>query len=229
VELAIGPGRSGAASPRPGLLLVPPLVDRAALGWVVLGELGLAAVGHAGSSLAEGAHHRIGAGGAASAVAQHSHARMVSLTQAGQTLLGWLCPAGRLTVAASPVGPALYRTTLRGNQGRLRSPPKVRHERGCADGAIARSAPLSTAAPLPEGAMPTRLPTGSSGRGGRSNGRLSGTLRRPPPSESHRRRPLLVPPRSHDPYPAALCSTSRLVPACSKSVWPRQGQVRRVA
>jgi hypothetical protein len=69
VDLAIGPGRSGAAPPRPGLLLVPPLVDRAALGRVVLGKLGMAAVGRAGSSFAEGAHHRIGAGGAASAVA----------------------------------------------------------------------------------------------------------------------------------------------------------------
>ncbi len=39
------------------------------------------------------------------------------------------------------------------------------------------------------------------GRGGRSSGCLSGTLRRPPSSESHRRRPLLVPPRSQDPYP----------------------------
>jgi hypothetical protein len=38
-------------------------------------------------------------------------------------------------------------------------------------------------------------------RGGRSSWRLSGTLRQPPPSESHRRRPLLVPPRSHDHYP----------------------------
>jgi hypothetical protein len=96
VELAIGPGRSDAASPGPGrLLLVPPLVDRAALGRVVPGKLGRTAVGHTGSSLAEGAHHRIGAGGAACASAQHSHAWMVPLCKQGKPFSASLCPAGR--------------------------------------------------------------------------------------------------------------------------------------
>jgi hypothetical protein len=36
--------------------------------------------------------------------------------------------------------------------------------------------------------------------GGRAGVSL-GLLRQPPSSESHRRRPLLIPPRSHDPYP----------------------------
>jgi hypothetical protein len=57
-----------------------------------------------------------------------------------------------------------------------------------------------------------------SGRGGKSNGRLSGTLRRPPSPESQQRRPLLVPPRRHDPYPLARRLTSRLAPARSRSV-----------
>jgi hypothetical protein len=57
-----------------------------------------------------------------------------------------------------------------------------------------------------QGRRPLHSPRGhtstlSSERGGRSSGRLSGTLRQPPSSESHQRRPLLVPPRSHAPYP----------------------------
>src|SRR6266496_2402720 len=61
------------------------------------------------------------------------------------------------------------------------------------------------------------------GRGGRSSGCLSGTLRRPPSSESHRRRPLLVPPRSHALYPVVpvtnLTAGARVHP---RSVGPSQ-------
>src|SRR6266498_2793797 len=60
-------------------------------------------------------------------------------------------------------------------------------------------------------------------RGGRSSGCLSGTLRRPPSSESHRRRPLLVPPRSHALYPVVavtnLTAGARVHP---RSVGPSQ-------
>jgi hypothetical protein len=44
----------------------------------------------------------------------------------------------------------------------------------------------------------------ASERGGRSSWRRSGTLRQPPSSESDRRRPLLVPPRSHSSLPGCL-------------------------
>jgi hypothetical protein len=78
VELIIGPGSSGAVLPRAGrLLLVPALVDRAASSGVVPGEPSSAAVLGAGSGFAEGAHHRFGAGAAASAASQHNHAWIV--------------------------------------------------------------------------------------------------------------------------------------------------------
>jgi hypothetical protein len=76
--------------------------------------------------------------------------------------------------------------------GRLRLPPKAVRAAGRPQGA---------AAPLPPRGAPVAFREKTSERGGRSSWRLSGTLRQPPPSESHRRRPLLVPPRSHDPYP----------------------------
>jgi hypothetical protein len=59
-------------------LPVPSLVQRAAPSGVVPGELGGAAVLGASSGVAEGAHHRSGTGGTASAIAhRHSHARIV--------------------------------------------------------------------------------------------------------------------------------------------------------
>ena len=65
-------------------------------------------------------------------------------------------------------------------------------------------------------------------RGGRSSGCLSGTLRRPPSSESHRRRPPLFPPRCHALYPVVpvtnLRAGARLHP---RSVRPhRQDSLR---
>ena len=65
-------------------------------------------------------------------------------------------------------------------------------------------------------------------RGGRSSGCLSGTLRRPPSSESHRRRPPLFSPRCHALYPVVpvtnLRAGARLHP---RSVRPhRQDSLR---
>ena len=51
----------------------------------------------------------------------------------------------------------------------------------------------------------------TSERGGRSSWRRPGLLRRPPSSESQRWRPLLVPPRSLEPYPSRLSNE----PHCS--------------
>ena len=86
VELTIGPGSSEAVSPRPSHHLpVPSLVDRAAQSGVVPGKPGGAAVLGAGSGFAEGAHHRSGAGGAASAIAhRHSHACIVPPPKQGK-------------------------------------------------------------------------------------------------------------------------------------------------
>jgi hypothetical protein len=71
---------------------------------------------------------------------------------------------------------------------------------------------------LPSASPPGRSPElqqKASERGGRSSGRLSGLLRRPPSSESHRRRPPLVPPRSPAPYPVVpVMKTSLPVFAC---------------
>jgi len=61
------------------------LVDRAAPSGVVPGKLGNAAVLGAGSGFAEGAHHRSGANGAASAIAsQHGHAWIVPPPKQGK-------------------------------------------------------------------------------------------------------------------------------------------------
>jgi hypothetical protein len=65
---------------------------------------------------------------------------------------------------------------------------------------------------------------GTSKRGGRSNWRLPGTLRRPPSSESHRRRPLLIPPRSHDPYPVVPVRNPRLLHDPGRSGAARSGE-----
>jgi hypothetical protein len=76
--LPSSPGRSGAASPRPGrLLLVPPSVDRTAAGGVVAREPGRAAVRGAGPSGPEGPRHRLGASSRASVGQRHCHARIV--------------------------------------------------------------------------------------------------------------------------------------------------------
>jgi len=103
VELTIGPGSSGVASLRPSHHLpIPPLVDRAAPSGVVPGEPGGAAVLGAGSGVAEGAHHRSGAGGAASAIAhRHSHARIVPPPKQGKLCSALPSPAGRVAVVAS--------------------------------------------------------------------------------------------------------------------------------
>jgi hypothetical protein len=97
VELTIGPGSSEAVSPRPSHHLpVPSLVDRAAPSGVVPGEPGGAAVLGAGSGFAEGAHHRSGAGGAASAIAhRHSHACIVPPPKQGKRCSASPYPAGR--------------------------------------------------------------------------------------------------------------------------------------
>jgi hypothetical protein len=66
-------------------LPIPPLVDRAAPSGVVPGKLGNAAVLGASSGFAEGAHHRSGADGAASAIAsQHHHAWIVPPPKQGK-------------------------------------------------------------------------------------------------------------------------------------------------
>jgi hypothetical protein len=74
------------ADARPSHLLpVPSLVQRAAPSGVVPGELGGAAVLGARSGFAEGAHHRSGTGGTASAIAhRHSHARIVPPPKQGK-------------------------------------------------------------------------------------------------------------------------------------------------
>ena len=97
VELTIGPGSSEAVSPRPSHHLpVPSLVDRAAPSGVVPGKPGGAAVLGAGSGFAEGAHHRSGAGGAASAIAhRHSHACIVPPPKQGKRCSASPYPAGR--------------------------------------------------------------------------------------------------------------------------------------
>ena len=97
VELTIGPGSSEAVSPRPSHHLpVPSLVDRAAQSGVVPGKPGGAAVLGAGSGFAEGAHHRSGAGGAASAIAhRHSHACIVPPPKQGKRCSASPYPAGR--------------------------------------------------------------------------------------------------------------------------------------
>ena len=77
-------------------LPVPALVDRAAPSGVVPGELGGAAVLGAGSGFAEGAHHRSGADGAASAIAsQHHHAWIVPPPKQGKRCSASPYPAGR--------------------------------------------------------------------------------------------------------------------------------------
>jgi hypothetical protein len=87
----------GVASLRPcHLLPVPPLVQRAAPSGVVPREPGGAAVLGAGSGFAEGAHHRSGAGGAASAIAhRHSHACIVPPPKQGKRCSASPYPAGR--------------------------------------------------------------------------------------------------------------------------------------
>jgi len=72
------------------------MVDRAASSGVVPGEPGGAAVLGASSSFAEGAHHRFGVGGAASAIAsQHNHAWIVPPPKQGKLFSAWPYPAGR--------------------------------------------------------------------------------------------------------------------------------------
>src|SRR5512132_4409153 len=116
VELIIGPGSSGAASPRPShLLLVPALVDRAASSGVVPGEPGGAAVLGAGSGFAEGAHHRSGAGGAASAIAsQHNHAWIVPPPKQGKLFSAWPYPSpvGLAVVVSGRLPPAGYSSSV---------------------------------------------------------------------------------------------------------------------
>jgi hypothetical protein len=94
LRLTIGPGSSGAGSPRSSHSLpVPSLVDRAAPSGVVPAELGGAAVLGAGSGFAEGAHHRSGAGGAASAIAsRHGHAWIVPRPKQGKRFSAWPYP-----------------------------------------------------------------------------------------------------------------------------------------
>jgi hypothetical protein len=96
-RLTIGPGSSGAASPRPSHhLSVPALVERAAPSGVVPGQPGGAAILSAGSGVAEGPHHRPGAGGAASAIAsQHNHAWIVPPPKQGKRCSASPSPAGR--------------------------------------------------------------------------------------------------------------------------------------
>jgi hypothetical protein len=93
-RLTIGPRSSDSVLPRAGrLLLVPPLVDRAASSGVVPGEPGGAAVMGAGSGFAEGADHRSGASGAASAsTSQHGHACIVPPPKQGKRFSAWPYP-----------------------------------------------------------------------------------------------------------------------------------------
>ena len=84
----------------------------------------------------------------------------------------------------------------------------------------ARSTPAARPLPFPQeptpGARSEREPASEAGgRGGVG----PGLLRRPPSSES-RRRPLLVPPRSHDPYPFLQRRTSPLVSAGPRPTTP---------
>jgi len=65
---------------------VPALVEVAAAGGVVPGQLGTAAVGGAGSGVAEAAHQRLGVRAATLPLLQHSHAWVVPLARASQTL-----------------------------------------------------------------------------------------------------------------------------------------------
>jgi hypothetical protein len=96
-------------------------------------------------------------------------------------------------------------TTPCSNQGRLRLPPEAAGRRH----AKIAATPMNQSREAHHPARPLTPPRGTlvafrvrtSERGGRSSWRLSGTLRQPPSSESHRRRPLLIPPRSHYPYP----------------------------
>jgi hypothetical protein len=109
VELTIGPGSSGAASPRAGRLLsVPPLVDRAASSGVVPGEPGGAAVLGASSGFAEGAHHRFGAGGASAIASQHNHAWIVPPPKQGKLFSAspYPSPVGLAMVASGRLPPA---------------------------------------------------------------------------------------------------------------------------
>jgi hypothetical protein len=109
VELIIGPGSSGAVLPRAGrLLLVPASVDRAASSGVVPGEPSSAAVLGAGSGFAEGAHHRPGAGAAASAASQHNHAWIVPPPKQGKLFSAWPYPSpvGLAVVASGRLPPA---------------------------------------------------------------------------------------------------------------------------
>jgi len=72
------------------------MVDRAASSGVVPGEPGGAAVLGASSSFAEGAHHRFGVGGAASAIAsQHNHAWIVPPPKQGKLFSASPYLAGR--------------------------------------------------------------------------------------------------------------------------------------
>jgi hypothetical protein len=93
-----------------------------------------------------------------------------------------------------------------------------------------REAPLGAAVPLPGGARQRAFLRRTRGRGGRSSGRLCGTLRRPPSSESHWRRPLLVPPRSHAPYPVVpVTNLTARVRVHPSSVGPSHGWLRPIA
>jgi hypothetical protein len=88
---------------------VPPLVDRAGSSGVVPGEPGGAAVLGASSGFAEGAHHRFGAGGAASAIAsQHNHAWIVPPPKQGKLFSAspYPSPVGLAVVASGRVTPA---------------------------------------------------------------------------------------------------------------------------
>jgi hypothetical protein len=79
--------------------------SRAAPSGVVPGELGGAAVLGAGSGVAEGAHHRSGAGGAASAIAhRHSHACIVPPRKQGKRFSASPYPPVGLAVVARWVG-----------------------------------------------------------------------------------------------------------------------------
>jgi hypothetical protein len=152
------------ADARPSHLLpVPALVDRAAPSGVVPGELGGAAVLGAGSGLAEGADHRSGAGGAASAIAsRHSHAWIVPLPKQGKRCsaspyppvgslwsyrVGCRLPGSSARVVLSAVvglgwlGVARKGSAHRGRRGRPPGQPRsADRSRGAGSGEPARSA-----------------------------------------------------------------------------------------
>ena len=108
------------------------------------------------------------------------------------------CPAREcLACAATPsLATRADRTVAEGCAGRRSVQGRGRVN------ASARSTPCGVAAPFPRGRSRRRAFRGrTSERGGRSSWRRSGTATTTPIVGVSRRRPLLVPPRSHDLYP----------------------------